>query len=202
MEEVMRVVNISNFLTIIRLLCAPLIPLSLFFEINPLWLASDSSFQVGTFFFALILASTDFFDGFLARLLHQETTLGRRLEPIADFSYCLSMLVAVVIIYKDFPILLGLASFFSCYFVWYATNVALLRRQGKIVGSNVYAKRSVFALMTSMLLVIAGSFMWPSYIWHSVAISGIVISAILASKALTEYEIVAQYPTGRVGITK
>ena len=63
----------SNVLTISRLVAAPiLLPIS----ISAVW---GTSLLLFTMF-----ASTDFFDGYCARLFNQETKLGKWLDPLAD----------------------------------------------------------------------------------------------------------------------
>lgn len=69
--------NIPNFLTLLRLLAAPGVVVMFLYFHRP-W--AD--------WFALVLfvtaALTDWFDGYLARLWHQETRLGAMMDPIAD----------------------------------------------------------------------------------------------------------------------
>ena len=69
--------NLPNFLTILRLLAAPLVAVMFLYFTRP-W--AD--------WFALILfvgaAITDFVDGYLARAWKQESRLGAMLDPIAD----------------------------------------------------------------------------------------------------------------------
>jgi cardiolipin synthase len=102
--------NIPNFLTLLRII---LVPLLVIFLINK------------SFFKALVLFTclglTDALDGFLARILNQQTVLGAYLDPIADkvliTSCFLSLAIfkvipgwlAVVVISRDVIILLGIA---------------------------------------------------------------------------------------------
>ena len=184
----MRELNLPSLLTLARLLLAPQIPMSLFTGYNPLWLIWNTDYRIATFVFALVLALTDYYDGFLARQLHQETVLGKRLEPIADFVYCCSLLAAVLIIYREYPILLCTSIIFACYFVWYGTMAMRLRRRAHIDVSNNKAKWGIFTLIASMLLVIFGTFAWPYFLWHMLAVVGIMISVVLTSSALDEYQ--------------
>ena len=72
--------NIANLLSILRLVLLPLF----------LYLAYQYSLDPQGSFFAWILllifigALSDFFDGYLARRLKQETKLGRYLDPLCD----------------------------------------------------------------------------------------------------------------------
>ena len=65
--------NIPNLLTLLRILLVPLIVIFL--------MDGEYLKALITFFISGI---TDALDGFLARLLHQKTTLGEYLDPIAD----------------------------------------------------------------------------------------------------------------------
>ena len=77
--------NISNFLTIIRIIIIPIIVICIYLK-SPIfgWIA----------FVLFCLASiTDYFDGYLARIRNEVTNFGTFLDPIAD-----KLLVAAVIL--------------------------------------------------------------------------------------------------------
>ena len=77
--------NLSNFLTITRIVIIPIIVICIYLK-NPIfgWTA----------FFLFCLASiTDYFDGYLARIRNEVTNFGTFLDPIAD-----KLLVAAVIL--------------------------------------------------------------------------------------------------------
>ncbi len=77
--------NLSNFLTLIRILIIPIIVICIYLK-NP--------FFGWTAFVLFCLASiTDYFDGYLARLRNEVTNFGTFLDPIAD-----KLLVAAVIL--------------------------------------------------------------------------------------------------------
>ena len=77
--------NLSNFLTIIRILVIPIIVICIYLK-SPIfgWVA----------FILFCLASiTDYFDGYLARIRDEVTNFGTFLDPIAD-----KLLVAAVLL--------------------------------------------------------------------------------------------------------
>ena len=81
--------TIPNILTIVRLLAAPGIAI-MFLYFNRLhadWFA---------LFLFISAAITDWFDGFLARTLKQETKFGRMLDPIADKAMVVIALLIIV----------------------------------------------------------------------------------------------------------
>ena len=68
--------SLPNILTYLRILAVPAVVLCFYLE-APLshWLA---------FAFFVVASITDFFDGYLARRWHQQSRIGRTLDPIAD----------------------------------------------------------------------------------------------------------------------
>jgi cardiolipin synthase len=102
--------NIPNLITLLRIILVPVIVILLI---------------QGSFFKALIVfivaGLSDALDGFLARVLKQQTVLGAYLDPIADKALLASSFVtlsvlhiipswlAVVVISRDFIILLGIS---------------------------------------------------------------------------------------------
>ena len=102
--------NIPNFLTLLRII---LVPVLVIFLINKEFLKALILFTA--------LGLTDALDGFLARVLKQQTVLGSYLDPIADkvlITTCFLALailkvipgwLAVVVISRDVIILLGIS---------------------------------------------------------------------------------------------
>lgn len=93
-------INFSNFLTLTRILILPgFVYMSLVYK--------DETSNTNLFIWILIIITysimSDFFDGMLARKLHQETKLGQYLDPVADK---LTSLVAlgVLTLYFKFPL--------------------------------------------------------------------------------------------------
>jgi cardiolipin synthase len=102
--------NIPNLITLLRIILVPLIVILLI---------------QGSFYKALIVfivaGVSDALDGFLARIMKQQTALGAYLDPIADKALLGSVFVtlsilhvipswlAVIVISRDFIILLGIS---------------------------------------------------------------------------------------------
>jgi len=84
--------NFIMFLTYIRIFLGPLIfVISVFFE---MYLASLVIF--------ITCSISDFLDGYLARKFHQETSLGKLLDPIADKILLCSTILAIILITNDY----------------------------------------------------------------------------------------------------
>ncbi len=105
--------NVPNFLTLLRIILVPAIVIFLM----------QGAFCKALFLF-IISGITDAMDGFLSRLLNQQTVLGAYLDPIADKALLASCFLAlsilgiipgwvtVIVISRDFIILLGISILF------------------------------------------------------------------------------------------
>jgi cardiolipin synthase len=102
--------NIPNLLTLLRIILVPLIVIFLI----------QGSFLKALIVF-IVAGISDALDGFLARVLHQQTVLGAYLDPIADKALLASSFITlsvlhiipgwltVIVISRDFIILLGIS---------------------------------------------------------------------------------------------
>jgi cardiolipin synthase len=69
-----RVLTLPNVITIVRLSCLPLF----------LWLLFAQEDRAAAAWLLAALGATDWVDGYLARHMHQESELGKILDPVAD----------------------------------------------------------------------------------------------------------------------
>lgn len=86
--------SLPNILTYARIIAVPLVVLCFFIEGS---LQSSDTARWGALAIFIIASVTDFFDGYLARIWKQTSTIGRMLDPIADkllVSACLLLLAA------------------------------------------------------------------------------------------------------------
>lgn len=91
--------TISNLLSVSRvLLLPPVVWLTVRYVETP-----TVPLLVALLVLALLATLTDFFDGFLARRLHQETIVGRYLDPVCDKIVILGAFTLLVL-YFDFPL--------------------------------------------------------------------------------------------------
>ena len=104
------VLNIPNALTMLRLLCVPIMVLLLFADGGGAGLARDSAAIV-----FVIASITDFIDGAVARKLGQVTNFGKLADPLADKALVGSALIGLSIL-GDLP--------------WWVTIVILVREIG------------------------------------------------------------------------
>jgi cardiolipin synthase len=101
--------NIPNLLTLLRIILVPVVVILLI----------QGSYLKALIVF-IVAALSDVLDGFLARILHQQTALGAYLDPIADKALLASSFVTlsvlhvipgwltVIVISRDIIILLGI----------------------------------------------------------------------------------------------
>ena len=137
------VLNIPNFLTLLRIVAIPLFLILL------------EDFRYGEALAVFVAAGiTDGLDGAIARLTHTKTTLGAYLDPAADkllllsafialgFMHAVPRWLAVVVISRDVVIVLG-------YFLLF-----MLTQRTMQVQPSVFGKLSTFLQLTAVTLVL------------------------------------------------
>ncbi len=128
-----RTITISNFITLSRLVMLPFI---IYFLLQ--------NQRITAFIIMLISLLSDTADGYLARKLHQESEMGKFLDPVCDKISLVVILITlllirsiplwgvIIIVLRDILILLG--SFF------------ILKYKSKVLKSNVLGKITGFIL--------------------------------------------------------
>jgi len=80
-----QIINIPNILALIRILMAPLM---FWIILTPEFFTNQGIHITWVYYLAALLfvlaSTTDFFDGYIARMLDQTTLLGKILDPLAD----------------------------------------------------------------------------------------------------------------------
>ena len=93
-----KMLNVPNVLAFIRLLIAPLM---FWIILNPQTFTNNGFDITWNYYFASLLfvlaSATDFFDGYIARELQQETLLGKILDPLADKMLVLAAFLGLMI---------------------------------------------------------------------------------------------------------
>ena len=124
--------NIPNLLTLARLILSPLaLPILLVYllPLNMWWV----NVSLASLF--VLFSLTDFFDGFLARRFHQETILGKVLDPLADKFLTYSTLIALLAAGKIF-------------FYWV---VLIIGREFFVMGLRQVALEHTFSIQVSYI---------------------------------------------------
>ena len=131
MPEMFTLNALPNWMTIMRIVIAPLIAVFIWID-EPAY-----GYQVALVLYT-IASVTDYIDGYMARRLKVESPLGEMLDPIAD-----KLLVAAV--------LLALASVTSSGWVFLAPALIILIREFMISGLREFlAKQNVSAPVTRL----------------------------------------------------
>lgn len=96
----------------------------------------------------LLTIMLDFFDGFLARKLNQESELGKILDPLADKLLVVAVLFALTV-RSDFPVWLALLVIFRDLVILLA-SLLLFRGKG-IIKSSILVGKVTFALLSVLI---------------------------------------------------
>lgn len=134
--------NIPNALSILRLFTIPVIFLLILNSTR-----ANYPYLIAVFFISFWL---DFFDGYLARKLNQETELGKILDPVADKMLIFALILAMIIA-SDFPIWLGIVVL-ARDLVILAGSLLLLRGR-KVVAPSLLIGKITFTVLGALLLV-------------------------------------------------
>lgn len=112
-------VNIPNALSLSRILFLPLLFVFLY---NDLRFAFLIAF--------ILLGSTDFFDGLIAKKFNQQTLLGQKLDSIADVFFYLSQAYFLYILYPTYllPNIILLYIFFALLLFTFIVSTILFKR--------------------------------------------------------------------------
>ena len=150
----MKNVTIANFLSILRIILIPplIILLQAYFDYHL------NIFGVYSFLLIIVIALTDFLDGFVARKMNQVTNLGKALDPIAD-KICLMAALTFLAINKGylfliFFVLLSIRDIYIIIIVSYLINI-----QKEVFQSNLSGKWfvGVSALMLTCYIFVDSS---------------------------------------------
>jgi len=111
--------NIPNILSASRLFCLPLLFILLYMRL-------DFAFLV-TY---IIVGSTDFFDGLIARRFNMKTELGKKLDSFADIFFYVSTAWFVAVLFPDYlaPNYLLLIVFFCLFFLSFVISAIFCRK--------------------------------------------------------------------------
>jgi CDP-diacylglycerol--glycerol-3-phosphate 3-phosphatidyltransferase len=102
---------------------------------------------IGVYFFSILL---DFFDGYLARKLSQETELGKILDPTADKLMTTAVILALVF-KTDFP--LWLAAIIILRDIAILVAASFIARQRHSITPSLLVGKVTFALLGALLMV-------------------------------------------------
>ena len=117
--------NIPNFITLIRILIAPII---FYFIVNEIFIAAIVFFTIGSI--------SDFLDGYIARNYNLVSKFGKYFDPIADKLFILSGFISLAII---------------CDYVQLWMIIIILLRDAIITICRFYLKNRNFSIQANLL---------------------------------------------------
>lgn len=141
-----KLVNLPNFLTLLRILLVPVFVILYFALPHARWAA---------LIVFIAAALTDALDGHLARKWGQITWFGKLFDPLADKLMTLSMLFCLC---KTGEISVWVPVVFLLREAWMILGASLLFRRGMVVKSDALGKAATLCLVVSLCLV---------YPWHA-----------------------------------
>lgn len=143
-----KIFTISNVLSITRVALVPFFGYSLYIEDA----TGNEDFIYFTLAIAIFMIMTDFLDGYIARMLHQVSRLGRFLDPISD-KITINLSLLILHFYKDFPLwiilILILRDLYSV-----AGGYVILKRNDVQVAPNILGKLMVCSVGLSAIIYI------------------------------------------------
>lgn len=140
-----KILTFSNLLTTIRIIAGPFLGYYIYKESQ----TGDSKYLICEITVVVIIILSDFFDGFLARLMNQVSKLGQFLDPVADK---LAGLIALtfLMLFKGFPL-------------WVYVLILVREILAVIAGFILYSKKNIevkpnwFGKMAAVSLAFAGT---------------------------------------------
>ena len=129
-----KVITVSNFLTLVRILAVPFIAYCMVREFH----TTEKRYLHLQMAGIIVIIISDFFDGYLARLLNQVSRLGQFLDPLAD-KVTASTLAIFMVIYKGLPLWFVVVAFSRELFVLLA-GFTLFRLRDVEVKPNLFGK--------------------------------------------------------------
>jgi CDP-diacylglycerol--glycerol-3-phosphate 3-phosphatidyltransferase len=143
-----RIFTLSNFLSLSRVLLVPLMGWFMHREQE----TGSAIYRYYQLAVLLVMMMTDFFDGFLARYLNQQSRLGQFLDPVADKVAVLSV-GALLVVYRDYPLwVLSVVVLREAVVVTLAT--ILFTRRDVEVRPNMFGKITVAMMALSGVVYI------------------------------------------------
>jgi cardiolipin synthase (CMP-forming) len=150
-----RVLTVPNLFTCLRLVCIPVFVVLLATDGHAHWVAA--AILLGA------VGATDWVDGQLARRLHQVSTLGKVLDPLADR---LLLVVAALSIIAVVAVPIWVAVLFLAREVLVAVGFLIVAaRGGRRMDVLWVGKAATFALMCALPLFLLGH---ADVSWHEV----------------------------------
>jgi cardiolipin synthase len=166
-----RIWTIPNVITVVRLLLLPVF----------VWLLFGKEDRAYAAWLAAFLGTTDFLDGYIARHFHQESNLGKVLDPIAD-KVLFFVVGGGILLDGSVPLAFALVALFREVVVAIAT-VVLAAMGATRIDVTWFGKAGTLCLMVSFPLFLAheSALEWPQWIAWAWGVLGVCLSYYAAA---------------------
>ncbi len=172
--------TLPNILTLLRVGCIPLLVAAFYL------VGSYSGFLSALIF--LVAAITDWFDGWLARMLNQESEFGAFMDPVADKLIVATALVLLVAHYDNIwitlaaMVIIGREILVSALREWMARS-----GRSESVAVTSVAKFKTTLQMTAITILLWRSDQGPSDAWLLAGYVALVIAVVLTLWSMWSY---------------
>lgn len=161
--------TIPNVLSLIRIAILPI------FIVMYIWSRNidNDTMQYAAFGLLVLSGLTDCFDGWIARRFHQESEIGKLLDPVADKLTQVAVMICLATQYKEFvPLLLICVLKESLQGLG---GLILLSRNTKVEGSKWYGKVSTVVFYVSVAAIVLWKDMPHTLLFALVALVGVLM---------------------------
>ena len=165
-KDLDRILTIPNVITIVRLCMLPVF----------LWLLFGREDRAYAAWLAAFLGTTDFLDGYIARHFHQESNLGKVLDPIAD-RLLFFVVGGGILLDGSVPVGFAVAVLVREILVSGAT-LYLAARGARRIDVTWFGKAGTLCLMVAFPLFLAheSALEWPQWIAWGWGLVGLCLS--------------------------
>lgn len=178
-----KVLTLANLLTVARIIAGPFLGYLIYKESR----TGDPFYLVWEVILVSLIILSDFFDGFLARLMNQVTRLGRFLDPVADKIAGLTAMTALVL-FKGFPL-------------WVYVLVMVREALAVMAGIILYRKRDVevkpnwFGKLSAVSIAFAGTvyILNLDYEWQGISLKNLSVSLVVLFYVLGGIQYIRTY---------
>ena len=167
-----KIITIPNILSLVRILLIPII----------VWLYIEKNNSILAGIFVIVSGITDIVDGYIARTFHMISDVGKVLDPIADKS---TQLVIMIILAVKFPLIIMPVCLLAVKEVFMAiTGYMIIKKRNIVLGAEWYGKAATVMLSVVMILHLLWDGILPavSNLIIILATAFILLSIILYAK--------------------
>ncbi|MFH1288722.1 MAG: CDP-alcohol phosphatidyltransferase family protein [bacterium] len=155
--------NWAIAVTITRILLIPVLIINL---VN--YLGGEDKYRIFSIILFTIAGISDFLDGFIAKVFHQETELGRFLDPVADKLLLISAFVMLVVV-NLIPVWVVIVVITRDIIILFGCIIIYLILDDIEIKPRILSKVTTFVQMITIFFVLVRN-PYARYFWFATAI--------------------------------